>query len=143
MNTHAINPPEHGVPTPAIHDWNRPFFENAARGTLTLQRCLSCNELIYYPRIVCPRCMSPDYEWEELSGGGTVYSFAIVWRPQHPAFLPRIPITLAIVELAEGPQMVTNLVDCSPDDVHIGMEVGVVFETIADGIALPKFAPPA
>jgi uncharacterized protein len=108
-----------------------------------LQRCLRCRRLIYYPRAVCPFCLSPDYEWETLSGRGTVYSFAIVWRPNHPAFADQIPIILAVVELSEGPQMVTTLVGCSADRVEIGMDVRVVFDTIADRIALPKFAPPA
>jgi uncharacterized OB-fold protein len=90
---------------------------------------------------VCPFCLSPEYQWETLSGHGTVYSFAIVWRPNHPAFADQIPIILAVVDLSEGPQMVTTLVGCSADRVEIGMAVSVVFDTIAEGIALPKFAP--
>jgi uncharacterized protein len=132
---------ERGIPTPTLYKWNRPFFAGGTEGTLKLQRCLRCQALIYYPRLVCPSCLSPDYQWETLSGRGTVFSFAIVWRPSHPAFADLIPITLAIVELEEGPQMVTTLVGCPPDDVEIGMDVAVVFETIAEGIALPKFAP--
>lgn len=130
-----------GIPTPTLHEWNRPFFAAGIAGELKLQRCLRCDALIYYPRLVCPSCLSPDYRWETLSGRGTVFSFAIVWRPHHPAFEDQVPITLAIVELEEGPQMVTTLVDCAPDRVEIGMNVMVVFETIAEGIALPKFAP--
>lgn len=74
-----------------------------------LQRCLQCRYLIYYPRMLCPRCFSTDYAWEQLSGDGTVYSFSIVWRPNHPAFAEHIPITLAVVDLREGPQMVATL----------------------------------
>lgn len=132
---------EHALPTPTLYEWNRPFFAGGTEGKLQLQRCLRCKALIYYPRLVCPSCLSPDYEWETLSGRGTVFSFAIVWRPNHPAFADQIPITLAIVELNEGPQMVTTLVDCPPDRVEIGMDVAVVFDIIADGIALPRFAP--
>ena len=132
---------ERGIPTPTLYEWNRPFFAAGSEGKLMLQRCLRCKQLIYYPRMVCPSCLSPEYEWETLSGRGTVYSFAVVWRPNHPAFADQIPITLAVVELDEGPQMVTTLVDCAADRVEIGMEVTVVFDTIADGIALPKFAP--
>ncbi len=104
-----------------------------------LQRCLQCRYLIYYPRMLCPRCFSTDYAWEQLSGDGTVYSFSIVWRPNHPAFAEHIPITLAVVDLREGPQMVATLLTHPADDVHIGMEVRVVFDTVAAGIALPKF----
>lgn len=132
---------EHGIPIPTLYEWNRPFFAGAAEGKLMLQRCFRCKSLIYYPRLVCPSCLSPEYQWETLSGQGSVYSFAIVWRPNHPAFADQIPITLAIVALKEGPQMVTTLVDCIPDRVEMGMDVTVVFDVIADGIALPKFAP--
>ena len=134
---------EQGIPTPTLFEWNRPFFVGGTHGHLMLQRCLRCHELIYYPRIVCPRCLSPNYKWERLSGGGTVYSFAVVWRPNHPAFEDQIPITLAVVDLTEGPQMVTTIVDCPPESVHIGMKVAVVFDTIAEGVALPKFTPVA
>jgi uncharacterized OB-fold protein len=132
---------ERSFPTPTLYEWNRPFFAAGTEGKLILQRCLRCKTLIYYPRLVCPSCLSPEYEWETMSGRGNVFSFAIVWRPNHPAFADQLPITLAIVELKEGPQMVTTLVDCAPDRVEIGMDVTVVFTTIADGIALPKFAP--
>lgn len=130
-----------GIPTPTLYEWNRPFFAGGTLGKLVLQRCLRCRELIYYPRMVCPRCLSPDYEWATLSGLATVYSYAIVWRPNHPAFADQIPITLAVVDLKEGPQMVTTIVGCAPDRVEIGMDVTVVFDTIAEGIALPKFTP--
>jgi uncharacterized protein len=130
-----------GIPTPTLHEWNTPFFAGGTLGKLVLQRCLRCHELIYYPRMVCPKCLSPDYEWATLSGLGTVYSFSIVWRPNHPAFADQIPITLAVVDLDEGPQMVTTIIGCPGENVSIGMKVKVVFDAIAEGIALPKFTP--
>ena len=130
-----------GIPLPTLYPWNRQFFAGGIEGKLRLQRCLQCKELIYYPRMVCPRCLSSDYEWETLSGLGSVYSFAIVWRPKHPAFAEHVPIVLAVVDLREGPQMVSTIVNCPADRVTIGMELAVVFDTIADGIALPKFEP--
>jgi uncharacterized OB-fold protein len=133
----------HGIPTPTLFEWNRPFFAGGIEGRLVLQRCRRCKRLIYYPRILCPFCFSTEYEWETLSGRGTVYSFAIVWRPNHPAFAEQIPIILAVVDLSEGVQMVTTLVGCAQEAVEIGMQVTAVFEKIADGIALPKFEPVA
>ncbi len=132
---------EQGVPMPALYPWNRRFFEAGTDGKLMLQRCSACHRLIYYPRMLCPNCLSPDYVWEQLSGRATVYSFAIVWRANHPAFADQLPITLAVVDLLEGAQMVTTLVDCPGGSVEIGMEVRAVFDTIAPGVALPKFAP--
>jgi uncharacterized OB-fold protein len=124
---------------PTLFEWNRPFFEGGLEGKLLLQRCTRCNHLIYYPRMVCPRCFSPEYRWEHLSGYGTVYSFSLVWRPNHPAFDEQVPIVLVVVDLSEGPQMVSTLVDYPAERVHVGMEVSAVFDVIAPGIALPKF----
>ena len=131
--------PESGTPTPTLFDWNRPFFAGGLEGKLMLQRCSRCHRLIYYPRMLCPHCFSADYAWEQLSGLGTVYSFSIVWHPNHPAFADQIPIVLAVVDLADGAQMVSTLVGCPPEAVAIGMEVSVVFDTIAPDVALPRF----
>jgi uncharacterized OB-fold protein len=128
-----------GLPLPRLYEWNRPYFQAALAGKLVLQQCRACGQLIYYPRPACPECLSMDYDWVELSGRGTVYSFAIVWRPQHPAFLPRVPITLATIQLDEGPQMVSNIVNCPPERVVIGLPVRVVFERVSEEIALPNF----
>ncbi len=126
-------------PLPTLFEWNRPYFEGGTEGKLMLQRCARCRYLIYYPRMLCPRCFSTEYTWEQLTGQGTVYSFSIVWRPNHPAFTEQIPIILVVVDLREGPQMVATLVDSPAERVRIGMDVSVVFETVAQGIALPKF----
>jgi uncharacterized OB-fold protein len=130
-----------GIPLPVLQDWNRPFFEAGLSGKLLLQRCSRCDLLIYYPRMFCPGCLSDRYLWEEMSGLGTIYSFAIVWHPQHPAFEKLVPITLVIVDLQEGPQMVSTLINCAPEEASIGMRVRVIFDRVSDGIAQTKFEP--
>jgi hypothetical protein len=129
------------IPLPRLYEWNRPYFQAAVAGRLELQKCRACGALFYYPRPACPECLAMEYDWVAVSGRGRVYSFAVVWRPQHPAFLDKVPITLATIELAEGPQMVSNVVNCPPERVEIGMPVRVVFERVSDEIALPKFEP--
>jgi uncharacterized OB-fold protein len=131
------------IPLPRLYEWNRPYFAAALAGRLELQKCRRCGALFYYPRPACPECLAMEYDWVPMSGRGTVYSFAIVWRAQHPAFADKVPITLATIELAEGPQMVSNVVNCPPERVAIGMPVRVVFERVTDEIALPKFEPDA
>lgn len=128
-------------PLPQLYDWNKPFFEGGLTGKLKLQRCSKCGEIIYYPRIACPECLSIDYEWIELSGRGIVYSFSIVWKPGYPAFDPLVPIILAAIKLEEGPMMISNIINCPIERVYINMPVGVVFDKINDNIALPKFQP--
>jgi hypothetical protein len=128
-----------GIPLPRLTEWNRPFFQAAVAGRLALQQCRACGALIYYPRPACPECLAMEYDWVQVSGRGRIYSFAVVWRPQHPAFNDRVPITLATITLDEGPQMVSNIVNAPPERVEIGLPVRVVFERVSDEVALPKF----
>ena len=90
---------------------------------------------------MCPACGSLDYEWAKASGRGIVHTFTIVHRPTLPAFEDRIPYNVIAVRLDEGVFMVSNLVDCPPDEIRIGMPVEVEFEPLTDEITLPKFRP--
>jgi uncharacterized OB-fold protein len=80
-------------------------------------------------------------QWERLSGKGKVYSFTIYRVPYHPAFVNDIPYVLAVVQLAEGPRMETNIIGCKPEEVAIEMPVGVAFEDVTTEVSLPKFKP--
>src|SRR5205823_4667701 len=123
-------------------------------GRLTMQRCMQCGHLQFYPRRYCTRCLCDRLSWETISGDGEVYSYSTVYRALSPAFKDQVPYIVASVELREGPRMMTRLIECSPADVHVGMPVEVTFmrETektaptlAADAAALPsegvQFAP--
>jgi len=128
------------VPTPET----RPFWEAARRHELTLQRCRTCGRYIYYPRAACPHCLSGDLEWRRVSGRGTLTTFTVVHRGQK-GFPLGTPYVIAIVELAEGPRLMTNLVGIEPDPtkIRIGMPLEVVFEDVSADISLPRFRPAA
>ena len=129
-------------PVPVVTSTNRRFFEEAARGRLALQRCGRCGALIYFPRVACPRCLATEgLEWTIVSGRGTVYSFTIIHRPQHPAFFSRVPIVLAAIKLTEGPLMVSTLENVAANDATIGMRVVMTPELFEPGLAIPKFRP--
>jgi uncharacterized OB-fold protein len=128
-------------PLPEINDWNRPFFESGFENKLKLQKCQMCSEIIYYPRSACPVCLSTEYKWIELSGRGKVYSYSIVWKPGHPAFDSFTPIILAAIELEEGPMMISNVINCAVDAIHINMPVVATYVQINSTISLPKFQP--
>ena len=108
-----------------------------------LRHCQACDSAYFYPRDICPECFSRDTDWVQSSGKGIVHTFAIVHRGPTPPFRERTPYVLAIVELAEGPRIPTNLVEIEPDPeaIKIGMAVEVVFEPLDDKISLPKFRP--
>ncbi len=132
---------EFSRPRPEPTPTSRPFWEATARGEFMIQHCPRCDANVFYPRINCTGCGSLELEWRPTSGRGSVYSYTVARRPTHPAFADRVPYVIAIVELEEGPRVTTNLVDCDPENVKIGMPVRVIFEDPVDGIAIPVFQP--
>ena len=104
-----------------------------------IQRCNTCDRAYFYPRPFCPNCFSFDTEWFEASGRGTLYSFVINQRP--PPGFGTEPYVIAVVELEEGPRMMTNLVGVEPDPENISCDapVEIVYDDVTDDVTLPKF----
>lgn len=130
-----------GKPIPRVNEESKGYWEACRRHELRIQRCRACAELRFYPRALCPACLSSDVEWVLCSGLGTVYTFTVTHQNHAPGFREALPYVLAYVELEEGVQMLTNVVDCPPEEVHIGMPVEVTFEDVTDEIAVPRFRP--
>lgn len=116
------------------------FWEGTRSGELRLQRCSSCGEVYFPPRPFCPECHSRDIDIVVGSGRATLYSYVIAERPA-PGF--EAPYSIAVVELEEGPRMMTNVVDCpqTPEALELDMKLEVRFEKLNDEITLPLFAP--
>jgi len=131
------------LPTPDDH--TRAFWDAAREGRLLIKRCGACRRAHYYPRTFCPYCWSPDVSWEEASGAGTVYTYSVVHQNDLPPFNERVPYVAAIVDLDEGPRMMTNVVDCVPHAVAVGMRVEVTFRRLEDDedLSVPVFRPAA
>jgi uncharacterized OB-fold protein len=132
-------PKAYKKPLPRVDEETRGYWEALARHELYVQRCRDCGTTRFYPRAVCPKCLSSATEWLRASGRGTVYT--VTHQSQAPGFREELPYVLAYVELAEGPRLMTNIVGCAPDAVRIGMPVEVVFEDVTPEITLPKFRP--
>jgi len=127
-------------PLPYIHEETRPYWEGAKKHELRIQRCRICGRYYFYPRDFCPVCFSFDVEWVRVSGRGTVYSYTICERGA-PGFEEDVPYNLAIIELEEGPRMMSNLVDCPEGGPEVGMAAEVVFDDVTEEVTLPKFRP--
>lgn len=127
------------VPLPVMRGEERVYFEAAARGQLGYQRCRSCAEVIFYPRVVCPACLSADLDLRESAGRGHVYSFSTLYRAGHPSLADRVPYTVVLVDMDEGFRVLADLVGCGPAEVTVGMAVQVVFDQVADGFTIPRF----
>jgi uncharacterized OB-fold protein len=137
MNASPLPPP----PLPEPSELTRPFWDWCKKRELRIQRCLDCGSLIHYPKLHCPKDGSTRFEWARMSGRATVESFVVSHRAFHQAFKPELPQVVAIVQLAEGPRMMTNIIGTDPDNVRIGMDVAVEFVDVSEQFALPKFRP--
>jgi uncharacterized OB-fold protein len=128
-------------PLPVINEDTRAYWDFCQKHELRMQRCLDCGHIRFPVSYVCPHCHSVKFEWKQLSGRGSIYSFTIYRVAYHPAFKDDIPYVVAIVQLAEGPRMESNIIGCKVEDVVIEMPVEVLFEDITEEISLPKFRP--
>ena len=136
--------PSYRKPLPMITPENERYWAGCREHELWLRYCRACGRYAFYPRDICPYpdCPAPrETEWRQASGRGALHTFAIVHRPPTPAFADDVPYITAIIDLEEGPRMLTNLVGVAPDPalLHIGQPVEVVFEDVTDTISLPKF----
>lgn len=126
-------------PRPRIDASNRGFWDAARAGTLAVQRCDGCADMHFPASPVCPKCLSEQQSWVPVSGRATLLSWVRFHRAYWEGFRADLPYLVALVGLAEGPMLMTNIVDAKPEDLTIGMDVEVVFDRIDDEVTLPKF----
>ncbi len=132
---------DYAKPIPTPSEDSVPFWEAAKGHELKLQQCGACNAFRFPPAEVCSECTSDAYEWKPVSGKGRVFSFVIYHRAYHPGFKEELPYVVAVIELDEGPRMLSNVMGCKPEEVRCDMPVEVAFEDITDEMTLPKFRP--
>ncbi|MFF3765809.1 Zn-ribbon domain-containing OB-fold protein [Streptomyces sp. NPDC001922] len=118
---------------PETDAFARAYWDAAAEGLLLIRRCADCGVAHHYPREFCPRCWSEDVSWEWASGRATLYTWSVVHRNDLPPFGERLPYVAAVVDLAEGPRMMTEIVDCEPDRLAVGQDLEVAFRGVARG----------
>ncbi len=125
------------VPTPDAE--SAPFWDNARRHVLSVQRCDGCGLHRFPATTYCPGCRSAQMQWVPCSGRGEVFSWIVVRHPvPAAAYKTEVPYIVALITLEEGPRMVSNIVDCPSDEVRANMPVQVDF-TERDGFVLPVF----
>lgn len=137
VHVDEILPREIPQPTPE----SQPFWDGAVHGELRIQRCNQCEQFWFPPSNRCQRCWSEDVTWRAVSGHAELYTFTVFRRAYSPSLKEQLPYVVGIVELEEGPRLVTNIVGCEPEEVRVGMPLRVVFRDIGDGFALHGFEP--
>ena len=118
-----------GQPLPRRTPTSAVFFDAAREHRLVNQRCPR-DGFFFYPRSRCPACLGDDWSWETMSGRGVVHAFTVDRIGHDPAQRSRLPLVVAVIELEEGPRMTSNVVECSPEEVRVGMAVEVIFEDL-------------
>ena len=127
------------LPQPDLE--TQPFWDAARDGRLMIKRCTACERFHFYPRPFCPHCWSDAVEWVEANGRAKLYTWSVVHRNDLPPFPDRVPYVAAIVDLDEGPRMMTNVVDCDFAALEVGMILEAVFHPTSDEVTIVQFRP--
>jgi uncharacterized OB-fold protein len=126
-------------------DYTQPFWDAAKEDRLVVPRCTACGTFRLPPLPLCYACQFEGVEWMELPGTGTVYTYTVVRHPLHPDLAEVCPYVSGVVELdgtqGEGARMLVNIVDCDPEDIHIGTRVRIRFDHVNDDMSTPRFLP--
>ena len=128
------------TPAPVITTANEEFWKATAQGRFVLQRCTACEEVVWFPRRHCPHCWTEQLASFDAKGTGIIYSYTVI-RKGAGLWKDASPFVVAYVELAEGPRVMTNIVECDNAALHIGMPVEIVFHDTGEGNALYRFRP--
>lgn len=126
-------------PLPELDGLTKKFYAWCKRGDLRFQRCSACDAWRHVPREMCALCGSFEWTWKRSSGRGTVFTWTTVARPMHPAFADDVPYAPVVIEMDEGVRLVSEVLDCSPDELEIGMPVRLAFDHVTTQVTLPKF----
>lgn len=117
------------------------FYEATKKHKFLVQRCNDCGKNISYPKTFCPYCFSENVGWIESSGKGRLYTYTVCMSNVSEAFQPDLPYVVGVVDLEEDVRLLTNIVECKPEDVKCDMDVEVVFKDVTEEFSLPMFRP--
>jgi uncharacterized OB-fold protein len=115
------------------------FWHGLRSGELLLQYCADCGHVQYYQQAICRACGGEQLEHRPASGRGKVHSFSMVHRAPGPAFKSDVPYAVILVELEEGPRMISTFTGGSPDQVTFDMDVVLALDKVSEDVTLPRF----
>lgn len=125
---------------PPAGEASEAFWEATKEQRFLVQRCDACDTAIFYPREVCPQCLSSEsLSWRESAGKGTIYAASVQEKPANPLMADRVPYVVALVELEDGIRLMSNVINCPPYEATVGKSVLLTWEPLSDGRHLPQF----
>jgi len=128
-------------PLPIPTKWSQPFWDAAKQHKLVLKKCGKCGFIDHPPYLYCTNCHADEHEWIEASGKAALAAYAINTFGVPFPFWDDLPYVVALIDLQEGPRMISNIVECDHDKLENGMELEVVFDDVSEEISLPKWRP--
>jgi uncharacterized OB-fold protein len=131
-----------GLPLPQPDALSAPFWEACAGHRLIVQRCTRCGAHRHPPRPLCRHCQGREHEWFESAGRGEIFSYTVAHHPVHPAVRDQVPYGVIVVRLDDCPDVLltSNLVDAPIEALRVGLRVRLIWDDVAEGVALPRFA---
>jgi hypothetical protein len=126
-------------PLPGLDGLTAEFYGFCKQQDLHFQRCSDCQAFRHVPREMCAQCNSFAWQWVRSSGRGTVYTWTVVERALHPAFVDDTPMAPVVVEMEEGVRLLATMLDCPANELEIDMPVTVAYEAVTDEVTLPRF----
>lgn len=132
---------EYNLPLPVITTLSKVFWDGCKEEKLLYQHCKDCGEVIFFPKYLCPNCMSHNLEWLESKGRGKIDTFTVTYNFAPPAFMAEVPYCVAIIDMDEGYRMMSNMVECDFDELECDTPVEVVFDPVTEEVTPPKFRP--
>jgi uncharacterized OB-fold protein len=135
--------PEYNKPIPVPSAESQAYWDGLRDRKLLMPRCDACGKYWFPPSLLCPHCNATNWTWTSTSGRGRIFSYVVYHRIYHPGFADEVPYAVAVIELDEGPRMVSNVIGIAPDKLACDLPVQVVYQPITDTITLPKFEPAA
>jgi len=128
-------------PLPIPTKWSQPFWDASRQHKVVLKKCSKCGFIDHPPYLYCTSCQADEHEWVEASGKATLAAYAINMFGVPFPFWVDLPYVVAMIDLPEGPRMISNIVECDHDKLENGMELEVVFDDVSDEMTLPKWRP--
>jgi uncharacterized OB-fold protein len=128
-------------PMPKPTKWSKAYWEAAKEHKLVFKKCSKCGCIDHPPYLYCTECQEDDHEWIESSGKAILNAYAVNHFGVPFPFWVDLPYVTAIVDVEEGPRMISNIVECDPNELKNGMKLEVVFDDVTSEITLPKFRP--
>jgi uncharacterized protein len=128
-------------PVPVPSDESRPYWEGLREHRLMMPHCDDCSQFWFPPSQYCQHCRSKNWQWAQTSGRGKVFSFVVYHRLYHPGFAEDLPYAVAVIQLDDGPRMLSNIAGILPDQIICDMPVEATYDDITDEMTIPKFRP--